>query len=72
MLTRVILVALILTAVFGGIFGWKHFAAQQAAAQAGGPPPPVVAAARAAREVWQPYLQVVGSLTAVAGIEVTS
>ena len=72
MLTRIILVALLLAAVFGGIFGWKHFAAQQAAAKAGGPPPPVIAAARAEHEVWQPYLQVVGSLSAVAGIEVTS
>ena len=72
MLTRLILVALILAGVFGGIFGWKHYAALQTAAQAGGPPPPVIAAARAEREVWQPYLQVVGSLAAVAGIEVTS
>lgn len=72
MLIRLILVALVLAAVFGGIFGWKQYAAQQAAAQAAPPPPPVIAAARAEREQWQPYLQVVGSLSAVAGIEVTS
>lgn len=73
MLLRLILVILLLGATFGGIFGWKqHTAAQMAAAQAGGPPPPVVAATTAALEQWQPYLQVVGSLSAVAGIEVTS
>jgi membrane fusion protein (multidrug efflux system) len=43
-----------------------------AAAQAGGPPPAVIAATEARLEQWQPFLQVVGSLTAVAGIEVTS
>ena len=73
MFTRLVLVALFLAAVFGGIFFWKQQAAQQAAAaQAGGPPPAVIAAAPVAREQWQPYLQVVGSLSAVAGIEVTS
>lgn len=73
MVTRVILVAILLAAVFGGIFGWKqHSARQMAAAQAGGPPPAVIAAARVALESWQPYIQVVGSIAAVAGIEVTS
>ena len=73
MFTRFILVALFLAAVFGGIYGWKQRAAEQmAAGQAGGPPPAVIAATTAQREQWQPYLQVVGSLTAVAGIEVTS
>ena len=73
MVTRVILVALFLAVVFGGIFGWKqHTAQQMAAAQAGGPPPAVIAAASVELESWQPYIQVVGSLEAVAGIEVTS
>jgi membrane fusion protein (multidrug efflux system) len=73
MYIRIILVVLLLAGVFGGIFGWKQHAAQKmAAAQAGGPPPAVIAAASAEFETWQPYLQVVGSLTSVAGIEVTS
>ena len=73
MLTRLILVSLVLAAIFGGIFGWKsHTAQQSAAAQASGPPPAVIAAAQARPEQWQSYLQVVGSLSAVAGIEVTS
>jgi membrane fusion protein (multidrug efflux system) len=73
MVIRLVLVIVLLAAIFGGIFGWKHQAAQQmAAAQAGGPPPAVIAATTVRRETWQPYLQVVGSLAAVAGIEVTS
>jgi len=73
MVTRVILVALFLTLLFGGIFGWKqHTAQQMTAAQAGGPPPAVIAAASVKLESWQPYIQVVGSLEAVAGIEVTN
>ena len=73
MVTRVILVALFLAMVLGGIFSWKqHTAQQMAAAQAAGPPPAVIAAARVETESWQPYIQVGGSLEAVAGIEVTS
>jgi len=73
MVVRLILVALFLAAVLAGIFGWKqHTAQQMSAAQAGGPPPAVIAAASVEKESWQPYIQVVGSLEAVAGIEVTS
>jgi membrane fusion protein (multidrug efflux system) len=73
MLLRLFLVVVLLSAVFGGIFAWKEQQARQAAAaQAGGPPPAVIAASRAARESWSTELQVVGSLTAVAGIEVSS
>jgi membrane fusion protein (multidrug efflux system) len=71
MISRLILVTLALGITFGGIFAWKHYKGQQmAAAQAGGPPPTVIAATHVALEDWQPYLQVVGSLAAVAGIEV--
>ena len=73
MLVRITLVILLLAGVFGGIFGWKlHTAQQMAAAQAGGPPPAVIAAAAAQHETWQPFLQVVGSLSSVAGIDVNS
>ncbi len=73
MLLRLFFVIVLLGAVFGGIFGWKQYAAEQmAAAQAGGPPPAVIAATKATREQWQPHLQVVGSLSAVAGVDVTS
>ncbi len=73
MFMRILMVILLLGGVFGGIFYWKQQSMQQmAAAQAGGPPPPVIAVTPAQQETWQPFLQVVGSLTAVAGIEVTS
>jgi membrane fusion protein (multidrug efflux system) len=73
MFIRIFLVLLFLGGVFGGIFAWKqHTAAQMAAAQAGGPPPAVIAATEVTQETWQPYLQAVGSLSAVAGIEVTA
>ncbi|MCB1775342.1 MAG: efflux RND transporter periplasmic adaptor subunit [Gammaproteobacteria bacterium] len=73
MFLRLLFVVLLLAGIFGGIFGWKQHNAQlTAAAQGGGPPPAVIATTRAALETWQPALQVVGSLAAVSGIEVTS
>ncbi|MCB1791808.1 MAG: efflux RND transporter periplasmic adaptor subunit [Gammaproteobacteria bacterium] len=73
MFVRFVLVILLLGVIFGGIFGWKQHAAEQAAKlQAGGPPPAVISASTVRREQWPSYLRVVGSLDAVAGIEVTS
>jgi len=73
MFMRLFLVAVVLTVIFGGIFGWKQYTAQQKATMlSGGPPPAVVAAARVQRQSWRPHLQVVGSLAAVAGIEVSN
>lgn len=73
MISRIILVTLFLIAVFGGIFGWKHHTGQQmAATMAGGPPPAVIATAAVERENWQPQLRAVGSLSAIAGIEVSN
>lgn len=73
MILRLILVAVVCTAVFGGMYLWKVEGARQAAAaQGGGPPPATIAATRVIREQWQPTLEVVGSLAAVAGIAVTN
>ncbi len=73
MFARLTLVVVLLAVIFGGIFGWKYHTAQQmAAAQAGGPPPAAIAATTVKQENWRPYIQVVGSLSAVAGIEVSS
>ncbi len=73
MIARLLLVIVVLAAVFGGIFGWKSYQAQQAAAaQSGGPPPATIAGTTVRTETWQPYLQVVGSLVAVSGIDVSS
>lgn len=73
MILRLFLVLLLLGAVLGGIFGWKyHQGRQMAAAQSGGPPPATVAVSTVREETWQPYLNAVGSLVAVSGIEVTN
>jgi membrane fusion protein, multidrug efflux system len=72
MFLRLVLVVVVCTAVFGGIYFWKLEAGRQAAAQGGAPPPAAIAATQVAAEQWQPTLAVVGSLAAVAGIEVTS
>jgi membrane fusion protein (multidrug efflux system) len=73
MILRLIIVVVLLAAVFGAIFGWKYYVGEQmAAAQSGGPPPATVAVSEAHIDRWQPYLHSVGSLVAVAGIEVTN
>jgi membrane fusion protein (multidrug efflux system) len=70
---RLILVILLLTAMFGGIFGWKHFSGQKMAAMmAKAPPPATIAAAEATLETWQPYLHAVGSVEAIQGVSVTT
>jgi len=73
MFKRLLIVLLALGLLFGGIFGWKYYQAGEQARLAAMPPPPAtVAAAKVRQEQWLPYLETVGSLTAVQGIEVTS
>lgn len=73
MIKRLILVFLLLTAMFGGIFGWKHFSGQKMAAMMAQPPPPAtIAAAEVRLETWQPYLHSVGSVEAIQGVSVTT
>jgi membrane fusion protein (multidrug efflux system) len=70
---RIILVTLFLTLLFGGIFGWKHYAGQQKAKSMSTPPPPtVVSSTRVQVEVWQPALKAVGTLVASKGINVAN
>ena len=73
MIKRLILVLLLLTAMFGGIFGWKHFNGQKMAAMMAQPPPPAtIASAEVKLETWQPYLHAVGSVEAIQGVSVTT
>ena len=73
MIKRLILVILFLTAMFGGIFGWKHFSGQKMAAMMAKPPPPAtIASAEVREEAWQPYLHAVGSVEAIQGVSVTT
>jgi len=67
-----ILIVLLLLALFGIVFGWKYHQIQHAMAQRQAPPPPVVAVSEAREETWPSYLSAVGSLVAVAGIDVTN
>ena len=72
MLKRLVLVLLLLTLIFGLVFGWKYHQIQKAVAARQLPPPPVVAVTQVREEQWQPSLSSVGSLVAVAGIDVTN
>ena len=72
MLKRLLLVLLLLVAIFGLVFGWKYHQIQQSMAARKPPPPAVVAVTEVREETWPAYLSAVGSLVAVAGIDVTN
>ncbi|VAW80182.1 Probable Co/Zn/Cd efflux system membrane fusion protein [hydrothermal vent metagenome] len=64
---------LLLVAMFGAIFGWKYYAGQQMMVKMSVPQPPaVIAAAEVEVDRWQPYLNAIGSVTAIQGISVTT
>jgi membrane fusion protein (multidrug efflux system) len=72
MIKRLFLLLLIITLIFGGLFGWKYQQIRQATLERTLPPPPVVAVTTVRQMQWQPYLSAVGSLIAVAGIDVSN
>ncbi|MCG6886705.1 MAG: efflux RND transporter periplasmic adaptor subunit [Proteobacteria bacterium] len=72
MIKRLLLLLIVIVLIFGGLFGWKYLQIRQAMQSRKPPPPPVVAVTRVAQEKWQPYLSAVGSLTAVAGIDISN
>lgn len=73
MVKRLIIVLIVLSLLFGGIFGWKYLQMQKMAAQqAGGMPPAVIAAEEVQRERWQPGIDAVGSLVATQAVQVAS
>ncbi|MGR9035812.1 MAG: efflux RND transporter periplasmic adaptor subunit [Gammaproteobacteria bacterium] len=72
MIKRFFLTISLCLLIFGGLFGWKFYKINQAMNNVPLPPPPVVAAAEVKTETWQPYLTTVGSLVAVAGIDVSN
>ncbi|WP_440997754.1 efflux RND transporter periplasmic adaptor subunit [Arhodomonas sp. SL1] len=70
---RLLLVALFLGAIFGGIFGWKHLQEQRMAEQADQPQPPAtVTATEAEQTSWRPAIRAVGSVNATEGIDITT
>ncbi len=73
MTKRLIIVALALIVLFGGIFGWKYYSGMKKAAVMSAPPPPAVIAAESVRtETWQPNLAAAGSLVATQGVFVAN
>ena len=60
--------------VFGGIFGYKAFAAHmmEKAMSARKPPPVVISAITAREQSWQPRLDAVGTVRAMHGVDVTT
>lgn len=72
MFKRFALIIFLSLLLFGSLFGWKFFQIRQMIASIKPPPPAVVAAADVRSEEWETYLTAVGSLTAVAVIEVSS
>ncbi len=72
MIKRFVVVIVLSLLLFGGLFGWKFFQINKMIKNMPVPPPAVVAAATVQQEDWQVNLSAVGSLVAVAGIEVSS
>jgi membrane fusion protein, multidrug efflux system len=72
MIKRFALIIFLSLLLFGGLFGWKFFQISQMVKNIPIPPPPVVAATTVQRSEWHSYLTGVGSLVAVAGVDVNS
>ncbi len=72
MIKRTIVIILLSILIFGGLFGWKFYQIGQAVKSMQLPPPAVVAVTDVKQTNWQPYLTAVGSLVAVAGVEVSN
>ncbi|MGY6276173.1 efflux RND transporter periplasmic adaptor subunit [Methylomonas sp. MgM2] len=72
MIKRIFIVLFFASLLLGGLFGIKFYQIQQAISQIKPPPPAVIAATKVIQEQWTASLSAVGSLTAVAGVEVSS
>jgi membrane fusion protein (multidrug efflux system) len=72
MTKRFALIIFLSLLLFGGLFGWKFFQINQAIKNIQLPPPAIVAATTVQSSEWQSSLSAVGSLVAVAGIDVSS
>ncbi len=72
MIKRFALIIFLSLLLFGGLFGWKFYQIRQMMSSMKPPPPAVVAATTVQTETWDTYLTAVGSLIAVAAIEVSS
>lgn len=71
MIKRIILVLVFAALLLGGLFGLKIFQIQKTISELKPPPPPVVAATTVRKEQWVASLSAIGSLKAVAAVEVS-
>lgn len=71
MAKRMIIMLILVSVIFGGIFGFKAFTGymMQKGMAAQGPPPQTVSATKASTQEWQPRLEAVGSLKALRGAD---
>ncbi|MDX9744912.1 MAG: efflux RND transporter periplasmic adaptor subunit [Syntrophales bacterium] len=71
MTKRMIIMLILVTVTFGGIFGYKAFTGymMEKAMATQGPPPQTVSAIKATTQAWQPRLQAVGTLKALRGAD---
>jgi membrane fusion protein (multidrug efflux system) len=72
MIKRFFFIFILSTLLFGGLFGWKFYQLRKSASNFKMPPPAVVAVTEVKQTLWQPYLNTVGSLVAVSGIDVSN
>ncbi len=74
MIKRLLILLVLLSALFGGIFGWKHYKAEQSRAAVASmkPPSATVASTMVSSEEWQSSVPSVGTLSAIQGVEVSS
>ena len=72
MIKRIFSVLFLALLLLGGLFGFKFYQIQQATSQIKPPPPAVVASATVKQAQWLSSLTAVGTLTAVAGVEVSN
>ena len=74
MLNRLLVMLVILGALFGGIFGWKHHKAEQSRITVASmkAPAATVASTVVTSESWQSSVPAVGTLSPIQGVEVSS
>jgi membrane fusion protein (multidrug efflux system) len=72
MLKRYFIVIVLIVLLLGGLFGFKFYQIHQVTSHMPPPPPAMVAATTVQQEQWQSSLSAIGSLTAVASIDVST
>lgn len=72
MIKRIFIVLSLTLLILGALFGFKFYQINRAISQIKLPPPAVVAVASVTPEQWSVTLTAVGSLTAVAGVDVSN